>query len=372
VIPFIPDLDPLPLPAPAWLLWALLLLTFFLHVVPMNIVLGGSLLSAVARVRARRGDRPHEAALARLIGAIMPLAISAAVTMGVAALLFLQVLYGRVFFPSAIVMGWWWLGVIGLLIPTYYAAYLLAYRDEALGQAGTVLAWLIAAIAGLIALIYGSNMTLMLKPAEMVARYLTDGRGVQLNLLDATLQPRHLHMVLGAIAVSALAVSIVGAVRMRTDAAFGAWAIRYGALVCGFATALNIFVGIWWLAALPKHVLLQFMGRDPIAIWSLLVGILFTLAAAGMLAHAASGRRQAMVVSASAVAMAVGLMGMLVTRDAIRRISLASEGFQPATWVQPQWGLIAIFVVLLVGAIATVAWMVRVLVQHAPPAHFTE
>ena len=41
MIPAIPQPDPLALPAPAWLLWALLLLTFFLHVIPMNLVLGG-------------------------------------------------------------------------------------------------------------------------------------------------------------------------------------------------------------------------------------------------------------------------------------------------------------------------------------------
>ena len=42
MIPAIPQPDPLALPAPAWLLWALLMLTFFLHVIPMNLVLGGA------------------------------------------------------------------------------------------------------------------------------------------------------------------------------------------------------------------------------------------------------------------------------------------------------------------------------------------
>lgn len=47
--PAIPQLDPAPLPAPVALLWFLLLLTFTLHVLPMDLVLGGSLLGAVAR-----------------------------------------------------------------------------------------------------------------------------------------------------------------------------------------------------------------------------------------------------------------------------------------------------------------------------------
>ncbi len=169
MIPAIPQPDPLALPAPAWLLWALLLLTFFLHLIPMNLVLGGSIIGAIARVRGRRPDRPHEARLAHIIVKAMPVLISVTVTLGVATLLFLQVLYGRLFFASAVVMGWWWLSVIGLLILTYYAAYLLAMRESSLGAAATILAWLVAALAGTIALIYGNNMTLMLKPAEMVA-----------------------------------------------------------------------------------------------------------------------------------------------------------------------------------------------------------
>jgi hypothetical protein len=344
-------------------MWALLMLTFFLHLIPMNLVLGGSILGAVARVRARRGDRPHEAALAHLVVKAMPVLISATVTLGVAALLFLQVLYGRLFFPSAIVMGWWWLAVIGLLILAYYAAYLLAFREHSLGGAGTLLAWAIAATIGLVALIYGNNMTLMLKPAELVSRYAAGGGGVQLNLLDPTLFPRHLHMLLGAIAVSGLAVAVAGVIRGRQDAAFAAWAVKYGALVCGFATCVNIFVGLWWLAALPREVLLQFMRGGPGLIGVLLAGIALTLASAAHLILAAAGRKAAINVAASTGAMLAGLAMMLGTRDAVRSASLGMEGFQPVGWIAPQWGPIVIFFALLAGAIATVWWMVRALVR---------
>jgi hypothetical protein len=365
MIPPIPQPDPLPLPAPAWLLWALLLLTFYLHLIPMNLVLGGSILGAIARVRARRGDRPHDAALAHLIVKAMPVLISAAVTLGVAALLFLQVLYGRLFFASAIVMGWWWLAVIGLLILAYYGAYLLAFRERSLGGAGTLLAWAIAAVAGLIALIYGNNMTLMLKPQELASRYLSDGRGVQLNLLDPTLFPRHLHMLLGAIAVSGLAVAVAGVVRRRGDQAFGDWAVKYGAMVCGLATSVNIFAGLWWIAALRREVLVQFMRGGMGIVGVLLAGILLTIASAAHLMLAAGGRKPAVHVAASAGGMLAGLAMMLGTRDAVRSASLDVAGFQPVSWTDPQWGPIAIFAVLLVGAVLTVWWMVRALVKTA-------
>lgn len=366
MIPAIPQADPLALPAPAWLLWALLMLTFFLHVIPMNLVLGGSIIGAIARVRGRRPDRPHEAALAHIVVKAMPMLISVTVSLGVAALLFLQVLYGRVFFASAVVIGWWWLSVIGLLILTYYAAYLMAMRESSLGAAGTCLAWLIAAVTGLIALIYGNNMTLMLKPAEMAALYAADGGGAQLNLLDATLLPRHLHMVLGAMAVSGLAIAVLGVVRGKRDHAFGKWAVRYGAFICTAATVVNIFAGLWWLAALPRDVLLQFMGRDMRAMGELLAGILLTLTGAGHTVLAVTGKRPGVMVAISAVTLLAGVAMMLLTRDTIRRLSLELAGYQQVNWVAPQWGPIAIFFVLFVAAIGMVVWMTTALATARP------
>jgi hypothetical protein len=349
------------LPAPAWLLWSLLLLTFFLHVIPMNLVLGGSIIGAIARVRGHEPDRPHEARLARIIVRAMPVLISATVTLGVAALLFLQVLYGRVFFVSAIVIGWWWLSVIGLLIVTYYAAYLMAMREASLGASGTFLAWLVAAVVGVIALIYGNNMTLMLKPAELVTLYAADGAGRQLNLLDRALLPRHLHMVLGAIAVSGLAITVLGVLRRSQDAAFSQWALRYGAFICTTATVVNIFAGLWWLAALPREVLLRFMGGDMRAMGELLAGILLTLTGAGHTVLAVTARRPGVMVTISAASLLGGIAMMLMTRDAIRRFTLELAGYQPVNWIAPQWGPIAIFLVLLVTAVGMVIWMARAL-----------
>lgn len=370
MIPPIPQPDPVALAAPGWLLWGLLMLTFFLHVVPMNLVLGGSLIGALARVRSRRGDRPHEAELARLVAKALPVLISAAVTMGVAALLFLQALYGRVFFVSSVLMGWWWLAVVPLVILAYYGAYLMAFRERELGAAGSTLAWLIAAVFGLVALVYGNNMTLLLKPAQWQAMYAVSGSGLHLNLQDVSLVPRHLHTFLGAIAVSGLAVAILGAVRMRTDPAFGGWAVRYGAFFCGAATAFNVFAGLWWLAALPTEVILRFMGRDVAALTVLLLGIFLTFAGAGLLVLGAASHdgSPGRYVAGSSACLPLGIVMMLLTRDTVRRVSLELAGFRPVEWVAPQWGPIVIFVVLLVVALATIAWMVRALVRGIAPA----
>ncbi len=360
-----PQPDPVPLAAPGWLFQALLMLTFFLHLVPMNLVLGGSLIGALARARAARGARPHEAELARVIARALPVLVSTAVTMGVATLLFLQVLYGRALFVSSILMGWWWLAVVPLLILAYYGSYLLAFRDRDSTGAALMLAWTVAAIFGLVALIYGNNMTLMLKPASWTALYAASGSGHHLNLQDASLLPRHLHTFLGAIAVSGLGIALLGALRLKADPAFGRWAVRYGAFFCGAATALNVFAGLWWLATLPMEILLRFMGQDIAAMAALLGGIFLTFSGAGLLVlgAASTGGSPRPYVAGSAACLLPGILLMLFTRDTVRRVSLDLAGFKPVDWTAPQWGPIAIFVVLLIVALATIAWMARALAR---------
>jgi hypothetical protein len=114
--PVIPVANPLPLPAPPGLLWALLQAVFLLHLVAMNVVLGGSLLTLHWRFSRRSEGAAHRAALLGLFAKALPAAVAAAVTLGVAVLLFVQVLYGRLFFTSSILMAWLWLAVVPLVI----------------------------------------------------------------------------------------------------------------------------------------------------------------------------------------------------------------------------------------------------------------
>lgn len=367
--PLIPQLDPLALPAPAWLLWGLLLLTFVLHLLPMNVVLGGSLVAAVTRWRARGRSAAHEARLADWFAHAMPVTIAATVTLGVAALLFVQVLYGRLFFASSIVMGWFWLAVVPLIILGYYSAYLLAFKGHHAAAWPQMLAWLAWALFLAVGFIYTNNMTLMLRPAEIAARYQADVRGLQLNLAEPTLVPRFLHMLLGAVAVSGLVVVILGVVRHRHEPAFGAWAVRYGAQWFLAATVANVLVGFSWLGALPREVMSQFMGGDAMVTGVFVAGIGAGLGAVALMIRTLTSPRPAGAAVATAAATLLTIILMILSRDHVRQAALDAAGFTPARWVAPQWGPIAIFAVLLVVAIVSVIWMVaRLAATTAPEA----
>jgi hypothetical protein len=375
--PTVPSVDPLPLPAPPWLLWLLLTLTFVLHVVPMNLVLGGSIIGLVARLRARR--RPHAARLASLVAQGLPVLIATAVTMGVAALLFLQALYGRLFFTAAVLLAVPWIAVVPILITGYYAAY--AGRSTA----RPLFAWLVSLAFLAIAFIYANTMGLAVRPEEFLARFQRSASGLHLDLGDATLAPRFLHVLLASLAVSGVGVAGAGAFVRREQPDAGAWMMRHGALWCAWATILNFVPGFWWLAALPRDVLLMFMGRDPAATAFFTIGLLSALAAIGFAIPAGVPvGRASMPVGAAAVpagshspfpsplvagagCLVVSVIAMVLVRDFARGAILRAAGVRAPSAVATQWWPIAAFVVLFVAAIGTVAWMVVKLVRAEKP-----
>jgi hypothetical protein len=361
--PVIPLADPLPLPAPVGLLWALLQLTFFLHLVAMNVVLGGSILALHWRFSRRAEGAAHRAALLAFFARALPVAIAAAVTLGVAPLLFVQVLYGRLFFTSSILMAWFWLAVVPLVILAYSGAYLLAIRGETLGGRARVVAGLVTALFATVAFLQVSNATRALRPDTFLEAYRAERRGLLLNLGDPTFWPRTLHVLVGAVAVAALGAALYGVLRRARDPRLAAWAIRRGTTVFGVATAANVFVGMLFLLAQPKPTLIRLVGGDAWAMALLALGIVLGVAAAGLALLALGAKDAVRVTWAQVVLLVATLVVMVLLRDQVRQIALREAGFQHPGWVAAQWGPFAVFAVLLVAAVTTIAWMARALAR---------
>ena len=361
--PLIPAPDAVPMPAPPFLLWALLMATFFVHVVLMNLVLGGAILGAWARLRGRHPDRPHHRLLAVRVGKALPPLIATAVTFGVAPLLFLQVLYGRLFFPASIVMAWPWLAVIGLLLVAYYGAYAISFRADLRPWASASLATGVAVLFVAIAFVYVNVMTAMLQPGALLDAHLRDPRGDHLGLADPTLWPRFLHVVLGSLALAGMSVAHMGLAASKDEAGFGRFAVRQGSAWFLLATAANLVVGAWLLMAQPRATLLALAGRDPLAAAVLGAGTLAGLAALGATVLAVQAERAASLLRAAGGLLLLAVGAMLLTRDQVRRAALAASGFEPTPWVVPQWGPAVLFLLTLLAALGTVAWMVAAILR---------
>lgn len=364
--PVLPQVDPVPWPAPAVVFWVLLMITFTLHVIAMNAVLGGSIVAVVARWAAGRGDA-YQARLASFIARAMPVAIAAAVTFGVAALLFLQVLYGRAFFSSSVLMARWWIAVVPLLVAAYYAAYALAGTP----RRGLALALVCAAVFVTVAFILSNNMGLMLRVEALPALFARNARGTYLNLGDRTMVPRYVHMLAGALGTAGVLVALAAVGLRKRDPAFASWLIRCGAAWFAAATVVNFPVGLWWVGVLPMDVLKQLLGGNVTAALVLAAALAAILTALALLAVASQADEAGGWVVGAAGALAVGLVLMLLTRDFVRGEALRSAGLTAPAWMAPQWDLIALFLALLAVALSLVAWMamrLRSSAARVPPA----
>jgi hypothetical protein len=212
-----------------------------------------------------------------------------------------------------------------------------------------------------IAFIYTNNMSLMLRPEVFVEKYQSGAGGWHLNLDDPTLIPRYVHNLLSAIAVASLAVSLFGLLKLKTDESFGKWAIRRGSIWFGAVTLVNMGAGLWYLFSLDREVIRAIM--NPIGATGLMLGILGGLVAIFLVMQAMNAAKPKLPVLGAAGALFISLISMLLLRDQLRQIRLSLSGYEIMPWVDTDWGLIGLFVVLLLVAVGTVLWMVAVLLK---------
>jgi hypothetical protein len=351
----------MPLPAPVWLLRTLLLLTFFLHVLFMNCLLGGTTIAVFCAMRRKRSE--FCARLAADLGRILPTVFAFTITIGVAPLLFLQVMYGQFLYSSSILIGVPWLAVIGMVIFAYYGVYFFSMKfveTKTNGQRKTgatlVLSLVVVVLAG-IAFIYSNNFTLMLRPERWLSLYRHNVGGWNLNWTEPSLLPRYLHFVLSAFAVSGLALIVLSL--RRQEAGYRQWLIDQGFLLFAGATTLNFGVGFWFLARLPGAIRLAFVGGNGLASALLGLGLLLPLAGVAHLILAKSRKspkRQLAIGIGCGLLTVATMVGM---RDVLRNLTLAPYFNLNQLPVSPQWGIIALFVVLFVAGLATLYYMLR-------------
>ena len=263
------------IPAPWWFLECLGVLTLLFHFLFVNVALGGTLIVWFSRVRAPfAGPEPMFSDLFRKK---LPTTLALAINLGVAPLLFFQVLYGHFFYTGSILMAVFWILVIPVLILGYYGAYVHA------GPGGgreriRIVALTITAVALLyIAFAFENNISFMLRPGSWGV-YFESAGGRHLALGDPALWPRYLHFITASVAVAGLFGALVHGIR-RSRGAKAASPSKgdHGLKIFAYATTVQVFIGFWFLMALPEGVLKLFMGSKPLHAAVLLLGVALAL-----------------------------------------------------------------------------------------------
>jgi len=365
----IPQHDYLSLPAPAWALMGLLLLTFWLHLIFIGGVLGSVLFILIRRYLLRRRGAADHALYQRLLQTL-PVCLSLTITLGVAPLLFVQVLYGHYFYSANIFLAWFWMGLLVLVLAGFAGLYVWQWRRERRRTAA------VAALTGLCFLgvlyIMTQNGLLTIMPEYWIAFQ----RGLaRLHVQNAITVPRLLHNVGGALVISGLLIAWSGRMTfLRKSDSLSDDMLRDHSLKCGMTWLLaglvwQIAVGLWYLWSVPGELRQNLWNLSTTASWggwlAAALALLTVLAAFNALKKPEETKRLCL----ASLLPLIGLGGMVMVRQQLRANYLAREvagnfhalSSDPARgWtVQMQWSGILLFAATLLIGIVTLAFLLK-------------
>ena len=274
----IPRDFPLPMPASAVDLQVLIVVLFLAHLLFVNLMVGGALLTLAYEVRGLW--RPRYDTLARKIATTVTVNKSLAVVLGVGPLLVMNALYGLWFYSANALTGRAWLLIVPLVIAAFLLLYAHKYSWDLLAEhKGLHLAMGGAAVLLLMSvpLVFLANINLMLFPERWL-----EVEGFLSTLLLANVVPRYLHFVLASLAVTAL---FLAAWLCRRGFDFeqalpelDRCEIRRQLLAVAFgATGLQLVAGPLVLLTLPPH------GLSWLMIGNIAIGVVLALIALGVL-----------------------------------------------------------------------------------------
>lgn len=353
----VPSSDALALPAPYWVLKSLLILTFILHIIAMNFLLGGGVIALFAKWKAKR--KPEYLEMYSLIKSKLPNFMAATITLGVAPLLFLQVIYGQYFYTSSVIIGWLWLSVVLILIIAYYGLYYSAMNKGKSATAGTWVLLSSLLLLFLIGFIYSNNFTLMITPASWAEKYFADPSGLSLNMEEHTLYSRYIHFMIAAVSFGGLFASLTGVFLWNKNRTFSLFLQRTGSKWFVTFSIIQIFAGTIFLISLPTAQLKLFMGGNFTATLLFVISFILTILIIERFLKASQTDDPRKPVIFGSVLTLVVVAAMSVMRDILRDNYLCCY-FNPNKFnYDVQWDVMIIFFVLLTGGILLVGYMLK-------------
>ena len=343
----VPTPDPNPLPAPFWVFKLLLVVTFALHILAMNFMLGGALLALLARWR-QKGSQ-FGTRIFSDVAKKVPVMMAATISLGIAPLLFVQVLYGQFFYTSSILVAWPWFLVLVFLIAAYYGFYFVSYRGERRPRSAGRVMLFSTALVLIIGFIYTNNLTLSQVPANWAQKYFSSTSGWNLNLSEPTLLPRYLHFMTAAVAVGGLYLVLLAWTKWKQDKDYARAIFQLGGKAFLYATMAQFVIGFWFLFSLPRALRMAFLGADPLATGLLCFGIVGALVSIFLMSAALKkGNIRLGALGVTGIT-ALVVLGMSVMRELLRMAYLKPYYNPQQFAVQTQWSPFLLFLALFVA-----------------------
>ena len=341
------------------------IVTLALHFVAVEMLLGGLLLAVLLSLF---GGSPQALTAARAIARRLTVVMTYVINLGVPPLLFAQVLYGRALYTSSVLIGVYWISIIAILTLTYWLLYQFSARLEAGKSAWWVgmSAWL---LAGFVARLLSTNMTLMLRPSVWSKMYSSSAMGAYLPTGDPTLEPRWLMMMAGGLFIGGLWLLYLSGRSTFTSDEKSFLAGLGGKVAAGFGV-LYLAAGLWAAAVQPGVVKAGLAGQSIYPAYKYFgfagYGWLLLVAVAVLVAAYAGLKR----ISAGWLGWTGALLALLVEitlvvyRDGVRDLTLLAGGYD--VWdraVATNWWVVGLFLVLFVAGLGVIGWLISVVAR---------
>jgi hypothetical protein len=267
-----------------------------------------------------------------------------------------------------VLIGVYWIAIVPTLMAVYWLLYKFSARLER-GQSAWwvgLIAWL---LAGSVARMLSTNMTLMLRPEAWHNMYTASALGAYLPTGDPTLEPRWLMMMAGGLLIGGLWLVYLAGRSTFTAEEKKFVAGLGGKMAAGFGL-VYLAAGLWAASVQPDVMKAGLAGHSlyPAYKFAGFAGygwIALVLVAVLVGAIAGFGKIAAGWLGWAGVLTAVLVEIMLtVYRDGVRDVTLLSKGYD--VWdraVVTNWGVVGLFLALFVAGLGVIGWLVSVVAR---------
>ena len=354
--------DPLGIPAHPVIFLILGVATWALHIAAVHVLLGSSVLA----IRGAFSGDDHWRRLASAMVNTAKVAISVAIVVGVAPLLFVQVIYDPFWYTSNVLSAWWVIGFIFILIVATLALFIFyamnyQLRTEKTRCPGAMIAAILLFLV--VGFIMHALSVQMLEPDQWMEWYAPNG------VIDAS--GRSIHAWNGwrfgffiALSLPVIGIWLFGYRRYLQgagdeDQGYLDFLKRLGTRLGAIGTAISLVLLVIWMRGLPEDISGFATGPWPIAAAAaLIIATAYPLVLGRRLEQGLWGYTPILVAT-------VAMIVVAAMREAIRWVTLFGvHGYNPLDYkIVMDWystGLFFItFGVLGGGVVAyllTVAW----------------
>lgn len=339
----------LSVPGPYWLFTVLHWLTFALHLTAMNVLFGGLLVFLLARTSGLRTQ------LFESEVRLFPTVMAATITLGVAPLLFVQVIYGRFFYSATIVSAWNWYLIIPVLTVVYYLLYLVALSERLSHKSKLIL--LAISAAGFVYVSYTFTMIsdLAEKPALWQGLYEASPGGMSVNPSFVETIFRWLHILAGALAVAGMSIMFIALYHPKAQV--DRKLLRFGGRMYMLGVIKAAILGLIYIFTLDVRIIEKFVTSP--GLHAIIGAAVLNVIAIYVVYRALGQERPHWKIWTSAILVFAALFCMVIARHILRLVYL--EGyFDPAQLaIRPQWSPFAMFLVTFVIGLVGLFWMLR-------------